>query len=285
MPKYKKPFLLHDPLRLNERFYESYDEFFLYRKVAIFEMLLNDPDLFAKFDADGDDSERERRRHAVAAEIHFTEAHQFESFLAMLVAPFQHLPHWIFLTTYTPKEIREKAAMLARGSYSELSGGIVSAETDFVHQAVYAGLTPQDERDSNWTKTLANVGWLLRRMADKYAKADDFNSYKHGLRIISTSASLAMGIRPNSTDMRGAIVTTAPYSITHLKLTPCEGGTAVGIEPVSSALKKASSTSSGWPKSCGTSGASGSRRFARRNSRRSCCSPNWTETALRQSPS
>jgi hypothetical protein len=114
------------------------NRFCLYRKTRILGRVLNDSDLLLQFHTeDSDPEDRERMRHALAAELLFTEFHQFESFIAMLVAPFQHLPHWIFLNTYSRGMIKENARQFIAGHFGTLSNGIAQgAEDDVCH--VYA---------------------------------------------------------------------------------------------------------------------------------------------------
>lgn len=130
--KPKLPFLVNDPARLDVDFYSGYDERFLYRKVRVLGAVLEDPDLLQQFLSEDDEPhEHERARHAMAAEILFTKFHQFESFFAMLIAPFQPLPHWIFLNTYSTGAIKDKARQFLAGDFEELSGGAAHDRDSF----------------------------------------------------------------------------------------------------------------------------------------------------------
>lgn len=224
--KPKLPFLVNDPKRLDLKFYSGYDERFLCRKVRILGTVLNDKDLLQQFlTEDSGPEHRERMRHALAAELLFTEFHQFESFFAMLVAPFQRLPHWIFLNTYSTGMIKEKARQFIAGDFKALSNGMAQDRDVFLRHAVYNNISGEQ---SSLGPTFENIWWIVYRMAEKYSSADEYNSYKHGLRMMSTTSTLAISASP--TDFSNAFVTSSPHSITHLKLTKVEAGTSVAIE-------------------------------------------------------
>jgi len=36
-----------------------------------------------------------------------------------------------------------------------------------------------------WDENLAMVAWLVRRMAQRYLEGDEYNAYKHGLRLMT----------------------------------------------------------------------------------------------------
>jgi hypothetical protein len=228
--KPKLPFFVHDPQRLDLGFYSDYDERFLYRKVTLLRVALQNPDLLTDvFGEEQSSDERERIRHALAAELLFTELHQFESFFAILIACFQELPHWIFLTTYSTGEIKDKAKAFVQGGFGALAGGLATDRDSFLRIAVYNGLGADDADQESWRTTFENLWWLIRRMAQKYlAATEEYNSYKHGLRIISATSYLA--VAKSKTDLASAHVLAARHSITHLRLDKEDTGTAVSVE-------------------------------------------------------
>ena len=91
--KPKLPYSVNDPQRLDLEFYSDYDERFLYQKVTLLGIALDNADLLDEISDHELPGERDRTRHALAAELLFTELHQFESFFAILNARFQDLPH------------------------------------------------------------------------------------------------------------------------------------------------------------------------------------------------
>jgi hypothetical protein len=226
--KPKLPFILSDANRLDREFYSGYDAHFLHRKVKLLGAVLENPDLLAQF-TDGQDGpdEAERTRHAIAAEILFAEFHQFESFFAMLVAPFQGFPHWIFLNTYSTGEIKSKARDFIDGKFEKLFKGLPSDRDTFLRQAVYQGYASEAGSEEAWNSSFENLWWIIHRMAQKYVAADEYNSYKHGLRMMSATS--ALGISSSPTDFSNAFVAHSKHSITHLKFEPGDCGTLVSI--------------------------------------------------------
>jgi hypothetical protein len=227
--KPKLPFLINDSRRLDIEFYSVYDERFLYRKVRILRAALVDSDFMSQFQSeDAAPTEIEIARHALAAELLFTEFHQFESFFAILIAPFQELPHWVFLNTYSTSQIKEKVREFLARDFNRLSRGLTADRNAFFRRAGYGDCVSNDGKDVAWQETFENLWWSLERMAEKYSEADEYNSYKHGLRLMSSAAMLALS--NNATDFSNAFVTRAPYAITHLKLEKKDAGTYVSIE-------------------------------------------------------
>jgi hypothetical protein len=85
-----------------------------------------------------------------------------------------------------------------------------------------------DDKQASWQATLENLWWVIYRMAEKYVDAEEYNSYKHGLRMMSAKSTLAVSSNPS--DFSRAFVTTSAHSITHLKFDNVDAGTAVSIE-------------------------------------------------------
>jgi hypothetical protein len=227
--KLKLPFILSDANRLDRDFYSGYDERFLHRKIKVLGTLLENQGLLQQFVGEESGQEEvDRMRHALAAEVLFTEFHQFESFFAILVAPFQKLPHWIFLNTYSPGEIKFKARQFMAGKFNELSSNRAADRNTFLRDAVYQGYASESGGEEAWNTCVDNLWWIIYRMAEKYVNGDEYNSYKHGLRMMSASSTLAMSNSP--TDFSTAFVLHAPHSITHLKFEKAEQGTSVSIE-------------------------------------------------------
>lgn len=226
--KPKLPFIVSDPNRLDQEFYSGYDERFLLRKAIVLGTLLERSELLEQFVAPNVPDETDRMRHGLAAEVLFTEFHQFESFFAMLLAPFQEFPHWIFLNTYSTGEIKTKARQFIAGQFEALSNGLAPSRDQFLRQAVYHGYRGEEGSDDAWASTFENLWWIIYRMAEKYTSADEYNSYKHGLRMMSASSTLALSGNP--TDFSKAFVTHSPHSITHLTFDKVETGASVSIE-------------------------------------------------------
>lgn len=200
MPK-KKHYLYSDKKELDIRFYDSYDEKFLLHKAKTLLLVADAPEAFRDFVSQGGGDiaiEGDDKTYAqeLRAEVHFTEFHQFEAFFALLVALFQPLPHWLYLTTYTTQEFKTKVEQYLAGDILGLTNGVLSDRHEFINQTIYTNFIPPDcmatgnaEEDeacrAKWRDNLDNIAWLLERLARKYVDGAEYNGYKHGLRVMA----------------------------------------------------------------------------------------------------
>ena len=132
---------------------------------------------------------------SLRAEIHFTDIHQFEGFFALLIAAFQKLPDWVYLTAYTNEEMNNNINLYIAGKIKDLTGGKIETDREFILNAVYTTYTPQGEaQEEQWNINLDNITWLIKHMAERYVKSKvEYNSYKHGLRVMTGES--AFGFR------------------------------------------------------------------------------------------
>jgi hypothetical protein len=178
---------------LNLRFYEGYDENFLFNKGMTLTYVLDQGDTAKALVEDNLVSRRgglplsEKYFEEMRAELLFTALHQFEGFFAVLMAVFQPLPHWVYLTAYGPGDVEAFARLFTNHRIGELTGEVVHTQHEFVQAAVYSDTTPSDlELAARWEENLANASWLIGVMADFYLEyLDAYNAYKHGLRLIT----------------------------------------------------------------------------------------------------
>ena len=143
-PKKGQTLIFRNPGMINRRFYDGFDHKFLYRKAQTLMFLVREQERFIEMvkqaeqahenstempllSQDIEDKYFERLRAEVyftemhqfevtgrlasgglpRAEVYFTEMHQFEGFFALLLAVFQKLPHWLYLTLYETREIKQ----------------------------------------------------------------------------------------------------------------------------------------------------------------------------------
>lgn len=231
------PYFVFDPTRLDRKFYDGYDERFLHRKITVLGAFLDNPELLEQFVISDDGADAiERFKHSLAAEIYFSEFHQFECFFAMLMAPFQELPHWIYLSTYSTASIKQKLHLFLDERFEALSNNLIRERNEFLRHAIYAGVTDSQPNHESWTDTFENLWWVIHRMAKKFLDATEYNSYKHGLRVISASSSFAIcpepsfASRPEQLDLSKATVFGSSNSISHLFFEKRKDGTQVSIE-------------------------------------------------------
>lgn len=81
---------------------------------------------------------------ALQAEIHFTEMHQFEVFFMLLLADFQRVPHWIYLTEYPPSMPRQKAEQYIAKEIGALTGDRFTTRQALIRHAIYSTIVPTD---------------------------------------------------------------------------------------------------------------------------------------------
>ena len=99
---------------------------------------------------------------------------------------FQKLPHWLYLTTYTSREIKQKVNAFIEKDLKAVSYDMVDNKNDFINSAVYAGFVSDDENIAQkWQENIDNIFWFITRVARKYIEATEYNAYKHGLRVFT----------------------------------------------------------------------------------------------------
>jgi hypothetical protein len=204
MPSKKEPIpyvFLGSAHELNLRFYERYDEHFLFNKVATFLYIISEGEPAIRqieecLIANGGTNLSNRYLESIRAEVFFTTLHQCETFFALLIALFQPLPHWIFLTTYETSDIKQAVEYIIADQIDELTGGEISNIRDFIQIAIYHGSKSADPELANkWDENIDNAAWLIKRIGEYFLMYDRaYNSYKHGLRVMLGPHQLKIGL-------------------------------------------------------------------------------------------
>lgn len=232
----------------NLRFYTGYDEHFLFNKVASFLPILDEGEpavrqIEERLIAHGGAKLSERYLESIRAEVFFTALHQCESFFALLIAPFQPLPHWLYLTTYETKEIKQAVELILAGKISELTGGIIPTMQDFIKVAVYSEVTSADPQlAGRWDENIDNVAWLVIQIGKFFFKYDRaYNSYKHGLRVMTGPHQVSIGRQGPDGTVPGPmhIIQSSEDSVTYLQKEPVrevEGEKEIPIREVTKAF-------------------------------------------------
>jgi hypothetical protein len=213
----------------NLRFYEGYDADFLFNKAAtlLFVIAKGGPiveQIEAEAIAAGGGKLSPKYLESLRAELFFTALHQCETFFALLIALYQPLPHWVYLTTYRNEEIKQGVEQILARQISKLTAGAVAKMRDFIKLSVYGDVMPADpERASRWEENLDNAAWLVKRIGDFYLEYDHaYNSYKHGLRVMTVPHWL--GIAPENPDgtVQGPmrIIQSSEDALTYLQKEP-----------------------------------------------------------------
>lgn len=225
-------FAVRDPIGLNREFYRRFDPSFLFAKAdALMTVVEHYDEISQLVGGDGEklpESPDEKRKYleSLRAEVYFTEIHQFECLFTLMLAVFQPRPHWECLTTYETKTIRDAIQQFTDGAYTKLSHGKVQTERDFLLWSVYTGKVPVgDYSQEKWEKNLSDIGWVLQRIAHRYLDTAAYNSYKHGLRIMTGRTGLS--VKVEGTDEPPAGIAFSDNSLTYLELQKQSDGTKV----------------------------------------------------------
>jgi hypothetical protein len=200
MPRNTPNYIIREPDRLNQRFYEGFDHKFLYRKAQtvmyLFDQREQFKEMIQKIEEQNENSENEyltsqdideKYFEGLKAEVYFAEMHQYESFFALLLAIFQEHPHWLYLSTYKPGEMREATKQFIDGNIKAITYDKVKSKQDFIIHGIYSGFLLSEENRDN---TLENIIWFLERIGQRYLDASgymsgEYNAYKHGLRVLT----------------------------------------------------------------------------------------------------
>jgi hypothetical protein len=198
MPKTNRKFLMSRYLTVNdadEAFYKSYDALFLARKVELLYAMYRNAGSFL----DGVQtwnravtSSEEQLRSFLATELHCTVFHQTEALIALLLAEYQDKPDWVYLTTYGNPEIKKAAEAIAK--HEQIPGTTAVNMADLVKTAVFAtwDLSKSEGIREQWNETISSTIALLQIVSEQFIDAQEYNSYKHGLRVVLGSASFGV---------------------------------------------------------------------------------------------
>ena len=216
---------IQDPKRLNIDFYRGFEAGFHMNKAHALFTVLREKVLLQDrlFDGETDEKELSKFDENLRAEIYFTEFQSTEALFALLLAGIQPKPHWLFLLEYDLGTVRRAIeAYLARDAKA-LTKALVSSMNEFLELAVYSGLRPSDaEKAARWGENLDSLDWLIRRVGRRYLDAEEYNAYKHGLRVRTGATRLTMfpDGRPDQAD----VIAESPDSLTFLRVRPDSTG-------------------------------------------------------------
>src|SRR5450755_4086496 len=214
---------------MNLRFYERYDENFLFNKVATFLYIIDEGEpafkqIEKRLMENGGGSFSERYLESIRAEIFFTTLHQCETFFALLIAPFQPLPHWLYLTLYETKEIKQAVELILANKITTITGGGITTIQDFIKFAIYGNVTAADlEMAKRWDENIDNAAWLIKHIGEFFFKYDRaYNAYKHGLRVMTGPHQLRIALQKPDGITTGPmhVIQASEDSVTYLQKEP-----------------------------------------------------------------
>ena len=201
-------------------FYEGYDPTFICKKAAALFGIYSNAASFKEFAASWEcpvDSTDEGFLGALATEIHCASFHQFEGLLALLLAEYQNRPDWVYLTSYGNYEMKTAARALAKGDFEQITSGAHKTADDFVRAAVYGGLKLEDgEHNEAFKHSVGDIAWLIAHCAEEFVEGNEYNAYKHGLRVVSGAATLA--VRPLDAVGPFTSILSMKHSVSYLEI-------------------------------------------------------------------
>lgn len=193
-------YIIDRPEELDRQFYNTFDPSFLYRRAQALSFALGSPEAYGNWLRNHPawpDEPSPSHAAALSSELHFLEVHVAEVTFALLFAPFQPLPHWLFLTDYKTEELTDRIIAFSKKDFGAASNDACDSMAAFVMRAVYPGMPGKDGPNGEpWSQNLDNLGRILRRSSERYLnnRADN-NAYKHGLRIVpAPDAKLDMSV-------------------------------------------------------------------------------------------
>lgn len=224
----KRPYIVRDPKTLNVTFYESLDETFLCKKALVLELALSNVEDIKKESANdllGSICVDEKFSMSLETHMHFLEFQLTECLFAMLLAPFQELPHWLWMLKYRNFELKQSISHYLSGKISSISKGKLDSKRDFLKLCLYSNFS--DGRDEElWNKNLDNVIDCLDRMGSKFLDGIEYNAFKHGIRVAAVSAGLSVALDSEPDNI--SQVMHIPVGISYLELKDVgEGGLTV----------------------------------------------------------
>ncbi len=209
LPKNKTIILQSSQKEFDVDFYRSYDASALYHKALALCFALQEYDRFCAFvespAVTGEEMTDTRCEDALRAELFFTFMHQFESYFALLRAPYQDKAHWLYMAHYDPGDVERWARAFIDDDMEKLAGDPSLTRPQFVQDALYLGSVPSEtDLRQRWQENLDNVVLFLERVAGKYLDGlDAYNAYKHGLRTMTGTAFLSITRMDESGERRG----------------------------------------------------------------------------------
>ena len=207
-------------------FYQSYDPLFLAKKAAVLYGIYKNHASFLACSEPwnmGSAVGKQELLTMVATELHCTSFHQTEAMIALLLAEFQDRPDWVYLTTYGNSEIKQAARAIEANEFASISSGTASSAAEFIKAAVFAtwDLSKNDEA-AQWEESISGLGFIIETVAKQFLTGHEYNSYKHGLRVVSGSARLGLSVDLAATKVLPMI--SMQHAMTYLQILKLENG-------------------------------------------------------------
>ncbi|MGD9535945.1 MAG: hypothetical protein AB7P52_01955 [Alphaproteobacteria bacterium] len=174
-----------DTRAIEAAFYRRFDDAYFYKKaLTLYHGLQNKDALLLFFQTDpgglmgSDDSVVDMLK----VEIHLAELDLTELLFAFLVAPFQPMPHPVFMAGYRRDLVRWAIDRFIAGDAAALSNETLRTRAELIEWSLYARLVPA-QRGEEWARNLANITRLLEIAGQRYLNASELKPLARGLHI------------------------------------------------------------------------------------------------------
>lgn len=170
----------------DELLFTSYQNSYIFEKATLLKGVVDNPvSIIDSIQGNGDIQFRnhEAITSHLKAEIHFTMYHALESMFAMIFALIKQPNNvWKWLNTYNFYKFNEMIAEVADSNISVISE---KSELETIELLFFKNC-PKEFRGQVQTKNaIQNISKILTLCANEMIDKNEYNSYKHGLRIIS----------------------------------------------------------------------------------------------------
>lgn len=188
----KKRYYLRDPKRLRKDFYSHFDFDYWRYKLLYLDLLVSVEELPPGLGSQDPPLEIEKWKRYINKEVHFTYHHLLECLFALLFSQAPGRNPWLYLTTYSSRDLGNDVKKLSDGDYL----GLFNVETfeELAFQHIYHCYIPERTSDL-WKKSVTVLEELFGIFIhDYYSGKDDYNSFKHGLRVSNSENQMAIGL-------------------------------------------------------------------------------------------
>ncbi|MFA5303208.1 MAG: hypothetical protein WC393_01580 [Candidatus Nanoarchaeia archaeon] len=115
-------------------------------------------------------------------EIHFCKYHTLENFFALIFGLIQEPENvWKWVINYKPQKFNEMIKLVSKNGLSSISG---LDENNTICNLIYTHCPKEFIQQVDSQKSITNISIFFKKCANELINKEDYNSYKHGLRII-----------------------------------------------------------------------------------------------------
>ena len=187
--------------------FTSYQYDFILRKIAVLKVIIDNQASVIDIIQGTDGLEFKDESALISglkAEIHFSKYHALESMFAMVFALIKQPDDvWVWLTTYTFRDFNRMISDMAKSNISAISG---ISETETIRNLFFKNCPVEFVEQAETKESMQNISRILTLCAKEMTDKDEYNSYKHGLRILSGNLELKLANEKEAIDEVPAFV-------------------------------------------------------------------------------